>query len=76
MRIWRMPGIPTRSQISRGTCVSIETKIDQGTGRFTVGIIAEILTPGESHPHGIKVRLKDGHVGRVKNIQENTHKLA
>ncbi len=44
MRIRCMSRVPARSQISKGICVSIETKIDQGTGRFTVGVIDAILT--------------------------------
>lgn len=60
--------IPCRSQISRGISVSIETKIDQGTDRLTTGIVEDILTSSETHPHGIKVRLEDGRVGRVKHI--------
>ncbi len=48
--------------------VEIETKKDQGTGRLTAGTVKEILTAGKYHPHGIKVRLQDGQVGRVKKI--------
>lgn len=43
-------------------------KADQPTGRLTKGIVAEILTSSPFHPHGIKVRLRDGKVGRVQNI--------
>ena len=64
----RMADPPKRSQIARGGTVSIETKRDQGTGRLTEGVVAEILTAGETHPHGIKVRLQDGQVGRVKCV--------
>ncbi len=59
---------PARSQLAAGTRVGIVTKADQGTGRITEGAVAEILTRGGSHPHGIKVRLRDGQVGRVKSI--------
>lgn len=43
-------------------------KKDQRTGKLTSGIVGEILTSSQSHPHGIKVRLQDGQVGRVKKI--------
>ena len=48
--------------------VEIVLKADQGTGKLTHGIVAEILTSSVSHPRGIKVRLKDGQVGRVQKI--------
>ena len=60
--------LPQKSQLAVGQMVSIVTKRNQGTGVLTDGIIKEILTPGLSHPHGIKVRLTDGNVGRVKKI--------
>ena len=60
--------IPPRSEIRKGLPVGVETKADQGTGRLTHGAVAEILTSSETHPHGIKVRLEDGSVGRVKEI--------
>ncbi|RNJ77708.1 MAG: YwbE family protein, partial [Nitrosopumilus sp. H8] len=63
-----MVDLPTRSQIRRGTFVGIETKIDQGTGKLTNGIAEIILTSSEIHPYGIKVRLEDGRIGRVKRI--------
>jgi uncharacterized repeat protein (TIGR03833 family) len=49
-------------------------KKDQGTGKLTSGVVAEILTSSRSHPHGIKVRLQDGQVGRVKKITGPTPK--
>lgn len=58
----------TRSQMHVGDNVFIETKKDQGTGRLTSGTIAKILSSSESHPHGIKVRLVDGQIGRVKSM--------
>ena len=61
-----MPSMPTRDQIEVGTRVLIETKKDQGTGRLTEGMVDEILTSSNFHPYGIKVRLVDGYVGRVK----------
>jgi uncharacterized repeat protein (TIGR03833 family) len=57
-----------RDDIKIGSEVEIVLKADQRTGTLTRGIVAEILTNSSSHPHGIKVRLKDGQVGRVKNI--------
>lgn len=63
-----MEATPTREQIRKGARVSVETKRNQGTGRLTEGTVEEILTPGRYHPHGIKVRLDDGQVGRVKKM--------
>jgi uncharacterized repeat protein (TIGR03833 family) len=57
-----------RSGISLGMAVRIELKKDQGTGRLTEGRVKEILTGSVYHPHGIKVRLEDGSVGRVQRI--------
>ena len=61
-------GVPKRSNISVGAEVGIERKVDQGTGRITTGVVEAILTGSEEHPHGIKVRLRDGTVGRVKRL--------
>lgn len=66
-----MAEIPTKNQIKVGSNVLIETKQDQGTGRLLSGVIAEILTSSESHPHGIKVKLEEGQIGRVKKINES-----
>jgi uncharacterized repeat protein (TIGR03833 family) len=60
----------TRSNINRGRTVLIVLKQDQGTGRLTKGIVRDILTKSPNHPHGIKVRLESGDVGRVKEIVE------
>jgi uncharacterized repeat protein (TIGR03833 family) len=57
-----------RQDIQIGTSVGIVLKADQRTGRITRGTVAEILTKSAFHPHGIKVRLADGQVGRVKEI--------
>ena len=57
-----------RQDIRPGLEVEIVLKQDQATGRRTRGIVKEILTPSPSHPHGIKVRLTSGAVGRVKAI--------
>ncbi|MDP3890673.1 MAG: YwbE family protein [Nocardioides sp.] len=51
-----------------GSRVGVVLKTDQKTGMLTYGIVAEILTNSSFHPHGIKVRLEDGQVGRVQNI--------
>ena len=63
-----MDKILGKKDIKKGTRVSIDTKIDQGTGRLTEGTVDKILTNSESHPHGIKVKLHDGQIGRVKNV--------
>jgi uncharacterized repeat protein (TIGR03833 family) len=57
-----------RARISRGTRVSIVQKADQRTGRRTDGVVRDILTSSPTHPHGIKVRLETGEVGRVQEI--------
>ena len=57
-----------RENVKIGSEVEVMLKEDQRTGKLTRGIVAEILTSSASHPHGIKVRLKDGQVGRVQNI--------
>ncbi len=67
-----MSDLPTRNQIKPGTEVGIETKENQGTGKFPAGIVKEILTSSNVHPHGIKVELEDGQVGRVKELFANT----
>lgn len=58
----------TRSDIKVGIKVSIVLKADQRTGKRTEGIVARLLTNSPSHPHGIKVMLEDGQVGRVQEI--------
>lgn len=57
-----------RKDISSGITVDIVLKADQRTGRLTRGIVKDILTNSSTHPHGIKVRLTDGQVGRVQYI--------
>lgn len=57
-----------RSNIKPGMTVLIVLKKDQSTGKVTKGIVKDILTKSPNHPHGIKVRLVDGQVGRVKEI--------
>ena len=58
----------TRSSIKPGMTVLIVLKQDQRTGKLTRGIVKDILTKSPNHPHGIKVRLQNGQVGRVKEI--------
>jgi len=57
-----------RSNIKPGMRVKIVQKQDQRTGRLTDGIVETLLTKSPNHPHGIKVRLESGIVGRVKEI--------
>jgi uncharacterized repeat protein (TIGR03833 family) len=60
--------IPTRLQLKPGLRVRIVLKQDQTSGKLTEGIVKDILTSSPTHPHGIKVHLMDGQVGRVKEI--------
>ena len=57
-----------RKNIRPGIEVAVVLKQDQRTGKQTVGIVKDILTNSPTHPHGIKVRLADGQVGRVQRI--------
>jgi len=57
-----------RKNIKHGLSVAIVLKQDQDTGYLTDGIVRDILTNSATHPHGIKVRLMSGEVGRVKEI--------
>lgn len=57
-----------RKEIRPGLEVEIVLKKDQRTGKRTRGVVKEILTNSSYHPHGIKVRLQDGQVGRVQEI--------
>ena len=59
-----------RADIRIGARVKIVLKADQPTGKLTEGIVARILTRSSHHPHGIKVMLEDGQVGRVAVIEE------
>ena len=58
----------TRKNIHPGLQVAIVLKQDQRTGRLTIGVVKDLLTSSANHPHGIKVRLADGQVGRVQKI--------
>ncbi len=60
----------SRENIKVGSSVGIVLKQDQKSGKITQGIVKRILTNSSSHPHGIKVELMDGRVGRVKEIHQ------
>ena len=64
-----MPGTQRKAVIA-GQLVDIVLKKDQRSGRLTRGVVKDILTRSARHPHGIKVRLCDGQVGRVKKLLE------
>ena len=57
-----------RSDIKTGTHVKVVQKQDQRSGKLTEGTVLDILTKSPTHPHGIKVRLQNGTIGRVKEI--------
>ena len=57
-----------RKDVLPGITVDIVLKKDQKTGKLTRGIVKDILTKSSTHPHGIKVRLTDGQIGRVQVI--------
>ena len=59
-----------RADIKIGARVHIVLKADQRTGKLTEGVVARLLTKSANHPHGIKVMLEDGQVGRVQEILE------
>ena len=63
--------ITNRSSIKIGLYVAVVLKKDQSTGTLTEGEVKAILTNSSFHPHGIKVKLSDGQVGRVQEILEN-----
>lgn len=63
-----MSNPPKRAEISPGMRVQIVEKQNQASGRLTEGVVARLLTRSPSHPHGIKVMLDDGRVGRVQAI--------
>lgn len=60
-----------RNDIKKGLKVAIVLKQDQRSGNLTEGVVQDLLTNSSFHPHGIKVRLSDGQVGRVQQILEN-----
>ncbi len=60
-----------RKNIRPGMRVRIVLKKDQRSGRLTEGVVRDLLTRSPTHPHGIKVRLEDGQVGRVKAVLDD-----
>ncbi|MBI9076547.1 MAG: YwbE family protein [Desulfatibacillum sp.] len=60
--------VPQRKDIKPGLEVDIVLKQDQRSGNLTHGVVKDLLTKSPAHPHGIKVRLTDGQVGRVKKV--------
>jgi uncharacterized repeat protein (TIGR03833 family) len=60
-----------RSDIRPGLKVAVVMKQDQRSGRLTEGVVKDLLTKSSYHPHGIKVRLESGEVGRVSEILES-----
>ena len=65
-----------RKDIKPGLRVNITQKQNQRSGKLTGGIVKDILTKSAFHPHGIKVRLETGEVGRVQEIVETSHEAA
>lgn len=63
-----------RKNIRAGMRVAIVLKQDQRTGKQTIGIVKDLLTNSSFHPHGIKVRLTDGQIGRVQEILGESEK--
>ena len=63
-----MDVIPSKNKIKIGFMVQIVQKQDQRTGNLTEGIVKRILTSSRFHPHGIKVELENGNIGRVQGI--------
>ncbi|WP_191602803.1 YwbE family protein [Marinomonas algicola] len=62
--------VPSRSKIKIGSKVMIIQKQDQASGELTQGKVERLLTKSPNHPHGIKVRLDTGEVGRVQSLDE------
>ncbi|MCH7757795.1 MAG: YwbE family protein [Thaumarchaeota archaeon] len=63
-----MGAVPSRDEITIGVMVQIVQKQDQRTGKLTEGLVKRIFTSSKFHPHGIKVELENGIIGRVQNI--------
>jgi uncharacterized repeat protein (TIGR03833 family) len=63
-----MNDVPSRDKISIGIVVQIVQKQDQRTGNLTEGKVKRILTSSQFHPHGIKVELENGKIGRIQKI--------
>jgi uncharacterized repeat protein (TIGR03833 family) len=60
--------VPTRNEIHTGLRVMIVEKFNQASGQLTEGVVMRLLTSSPTHPHGIKVQLVDGKMGRVQAI--------
>ena len=60
--------VPSRDKISIGVIVQIVQKQDQRTGNLTEGKVKRILTSSQFHPHGIKVELENGKIGRIQKM--------
>lgn len=67
--------VPKRNEINPGLPVQIVEKQNQRTGTLSAGIVARILTKSPTHPHGIKVMLEDGRVGRVQAILRDRNEV-
>lgn len=65
-----LDAIPSRDKIKIGIKVKIVQKQDQRTGNLTEGIVKRILTSSKLHPHGIKVELNNGKIGRVQSLDD------
>jgi len=63
-----MKDVPSRDKVSIGLIVQIVQKQDQRTGNLTEGKVKRILTSSQFHPHGIKVELENGKIGRIQKI--------
>jgi len=63
-----LSALPAKNQIKIGYLVKIIQKQNQSTGKLTEGLVKRILTSSDFHPHGIKVELNNGKIGRVQNI--------
>jgi len=63
-----MKDVPSRDKVSVGVIVQIVQKQDQRTGNLTEGKVKRILTSSQFHPHGIKVELENGKIGRIQKI--------
>ena len=69
LRVYKNMSNQNRNNIHPGLSVAIVQKQDQRTGNLTEGVVKDILTNSPTHPHGIKVRLETGEVGRVQIIR-------
>jgi uncharacterized repeat protein (TIGR03833 family) len=68
-RYIEMP-IPRRDEIKHGSKVKVIKKMDQPSGKLTEGVVHKFLTTSPTHPHGIKVQLESGEIGRVQQVMD------